>query len=127
MAFEINPKLPAGAGIELPVAPVDMTNLGLQNVFDTGDLDRPLTVLTRMPPFYPLAAKRKGTKGWVKVKFIVNELGRVEEVTIVDAQPPGVFDTSVIRCMSGWRFKPGTVKGEAVRVWAETTVRFELE
>ena len=128
LAFEINTKLPAGsAALELPVAAINDQGLGLQNAFETGDLDQPLIVLTRMPPFYPLNAKRKGIEGWVNVKFIVNEQGRVEDVSVLGSRPPGLFEESVIRCMSGWRFKPGMVKGEAVRVWAETTVRFELE
>jgi protein TonB len=61
------------------------------------------------------------------VKFVVNEQGRIENVYIIKAQPSGVFDASVMRCLSGWRFKPGTVDGLPVKVWAETTIRFELE
>jgi protein TonB len=32
-----------------------------------------------------------------------------------------------MRCVSGWRFKPGTVEGMPVKAWAETTIRFKLE
>jgi protein TonB len=128
LPFEVNTKLPVGpSSLELPVAMTVLDKLDLKNVFTLGDLDQPLIILTRMPPFYPLNAKRRGIQGWVNVKFVVNEQGRVENVSIVTAQPPGVFDASVMRCMSGWRFKPGTVQGVPVKVWAETTIRFELE
>jgi protein TonB len=63
----------------------------------------------------------------VKVKFVVNEQGTVEKITIVDAKPPGMFDQSVSRCVSKWRFKPGTVEGMPIKAWVETTIRFELE
>lgn len=127
--FELNDRLPSVPGS--PALPPIETNLGkslaLNDLFGVGDLDRPLITLSRMPPIYPLAAKRKGVEGWVAVRFIVNKQGRVEEITIVEAQPPGLFETSIRRCVSAWRFKPGTIDGEAVRVWAKTTFRFELE
>jgi periplasmic protein TonB len=128
LPFEVNTRLPGSpSSLQLPVAPTVLDKLNLKNIFTVGDLDRSLVVLTRIPPLYPLNAKRKGIQGWVNVKFVVNELGRVENISIVKAQPPEMFDESVIRCMSGWRFKPGTVEGVPVKVWAETTIRFELE
>ena len=128
LPFEVNPKLPGGlSSLELPVALTVLDSLDLQNVFTAGELDQPLITLTRIPPFYPPNAKHRGIQGWVNVKFVVNEQGRVENISIIKAQPPGVFDASVMRCMAGWRFKPGTVDGVPVKVWAETTIRFELE
>jgi len=126
--FEINPRLPGGPDtLSLPAVETGLQNLGIAGLFSVGELDQPLITLVRMPPIYPLAAKRKGTEGWVTVRFIVNEQGTVEKTTIVEARPPGIFDDSVLRCVSGWRFKPGTVQGRSARVWAETTVRFELD
>lgn len=130
LPFEIHPRLPSGPGsLELP--PLDyarMNDLGdLAAIFSVGDLDAPLTPLTRMPPLYPMRAKQRGIEGWVKVKFLVGEDGAVGAVTILDAQPAGLFEKSVRRCVNGWRFKPGTVAGMAVKTWVETTIRFELE
>lgn len=126
LPFEINPRLPGGPGtLDLPLLETQIP--GMQDVFAIGDLDGPLTPLGRMPPVYPIAAKRRGIQGWVKVKFVVNEQGAVKQITIMDARPPGVFDHSVRRCVSKWRFKPGTVDGLAVKAWVETTVRFELD
>ena len=128
LPFEVNTKLTGGpSSLKLPMVTTVLDKLDLKNVFSVGDLDQPLITLTRIPPFYPLNAKRRGIQGWVNVKFVVNEQGRVENVSVTKAQPPDVFDASVMRCMSGWRFKPGTVEGVPVKVWAETTIRFELE
>lgn len=129
LPFEINPRLPGGPDtLDLPpLETVAFHMPGTPEAFGIGDLDGPLTPLGRIPPVYPTAAKRRGVHGWVKVKFVVNEQGAVERMTIVDAKPPGVFDQSVIRCVSKWRFKPGTVEGLPVKAWVETTVRFELE
>jgi periplasmic protein TonB len=127
LPFEVAPRLPAGPGsLTLPAFDLSAMNLH-QDIFEAGDLDRRLVAVSRMPPVYPLNARRSGIQGWVTVRFIVNEQGRVKEITIREAEPPGVFDESVIRCVGAWRFQPGTVDGGPVKVWAETTLRFELE
>jgi protein TonB len=132
LPFELNPRLPAGPGsLELPPlmsAPLGLTSgVGGLGGVPMGELDAPLTPLTRIPPLYPMRAKRKGIEGWVKVKFLVDTAGTVEAVTILEAQPAEIFDRSVRRCLAGWRFKPGTVEGMAVKTWVTTTIRFELE
>ncbi|MGM0404242.1 MAG: energy transducer TonB, partial [Thermodesulfobacteriota bacterium] len=87
----------------------------------------PLTAVSRMPPVYPMNAKRRNIEGWVRVRFIVDKEGTVEDIEILEEKPPGVFDRAVIDCVSGWRFNPGTVGGVPVRTVAETTIRFELD
>ncbi|MBC7359539.1 MAG: energy transducer TonB [Desulfacinum sp.] len=130
LPFEINPRLPAGPNtLVLPAlesAPPAPTT-GLPGAFEPGQLDGPLTVLVRVPPIYPMNARRRGIEGWVKVQLVVDETGRVDHVEIVAAEPPGIFEESVRRCVAGWRFQPGTVGGVPVRAKAETTIRFKLE
>ncbi|WP_306547331.1 energy transducer TonB [Desulfobulbus sp.] len=96
-------------------------------LFTAGQLDGPLTALTKTPPVYPRAAKQRNTEGWIKVKFVVNEQGHVDQVTILDAEPKDVFEQSVLRCMHEWRFKPGTVGGRAVKALVEQTISFKLQ
>lgn len=127
--FELNPHLPAGpVAVSLPaVAPVEPDMTGLGDLFGAGDLDAPLTVVSRIPPVYPLHAKHRGIEGWVRVRFVVQEDGRVTDISIQESQPTGIFDANVLRCVAGWRFRPGTVDGTPVKAWAETTIRFKLE
>ncbi len=96
-------------------------------LFTAGQLDGPLTALTKTPPVYPRAAKQRNTEGWIKVKFVVNEQGHVDQVTILDAEPKDVFEQSVLRCMDEWRFKPGTVGGRTVKALVEQTISFKLQ
>lgn len=127
--FEINSRLPTGSNmVEVPPMQLNVNALaGLGNLFSMADLDRPLITLARMQPIYPSVAKRRGIEGWVTVRFIVNTQGTVEDITIIKAQPADMFEQSVRRCVAGWRFQPGTVDGRPVQVWAETTIRFELD
>jgi len=127
--FELNIELPALAGT-LKVPPLEMVSLNLQGpeeAYRVGEIDRPLIQLAQSPPIYPMRARQMGIEGWVRVRFIVSEDGRVSDVEIIESQPEKIFDRAVLRCVSGWRFTPGTVEGVAVKTWVETTVRFELE
>ena len=74
-----------------------------------------------------MRAKSMGIEGWVKVKFMVNQKGLIENIRIVKAVPKGVFEKCVKRCLSAWRFSPGTVEGETVNTQVMTTIRFNLE
>lgn len=129
LPFEINTQLPVGPNT-LALPDVQMVALDapvMNDAYGVGDLDGPLTPLAQVPPIYPLRAKRLGIEGWVKVKFMVSDQGMVEDIQILDAEPEKVFNESVIRCVSSWRFKPGTVHGEPVDTWVATTIRFELD
>ncbi len=129
LAFEDNPEPVANPfTIDISsIARAAMGNFEVPDVFKTGDLDQPLITLKRMPPIYPIRAKQKRIQGYVRTQFVVNVHGTVNEVTIIESDPPGIFDQSVINCISDWRFLPGTVGGEPVNILAETTLNFKLE
>lgn len=128
LPFEINTRLPGGPQtLELPhVMEKSLSTLNLATLFSPGDLDQPLTVLSRIPPIYPFKAKHRGIQGWVDVEFVVTDQGLVEEIKVIAAQPEKIFDKSVIQCLSAWRFKPGTILGEPVKTVVRTRIRFKL-
>ena len=128
LPFEINPKLPAITGT-LKIPPMQMVHLdspGLESSYGIGEIDHPLTPLAQIPPIYPIRARHRGIEGHVKVRFIVTEEGRVDDIKILESRPENVFDNAVFNCVSAWRFTPGTVEGVPVKTWVETTVRFDL-
>ncbi|MBN1906978.1 MAG: TonB family protein [Deltaproteobacteria bacterium] len=128
MAFEMGPGLTGSSDFILPApGAISVLELGLPNIFNAGDLDHPLVSVKRMPPVYPVRAKQEKIQGYVTIQFIVNTRGGVEDVTVIESNPSGVFDQSVITCVYKWLFKPGAVNGEVVNTLAQTTVNFELE
>jgi len=121
LSFEINPKLDMG----MAVAPPEPEPV--KDFFDQGEVDQlPMTVF-RMKPLYPFRAKRLGIEGSVKVKFLVDSAGRVSHVNILESNPPGVFDESVLKALPSWRFSPGELGGKAVNTWVSTVIQFDLE
>ena len=61
---------------------------------------------------YPEAARSQGLQGAVVVRYNVSAEGRVSNVQVVSATPPGVFEEAAISAVRGWRFRPGRRKGE---------------
>jgi len=128
LPFEINPRLPSSpTTLELPPVDTSLPQASMSDLFSVGQLDGPLTTLVQIPPIYPHTAKRRNIEGWVKVKFVVDEQGTVGQVKVLAAEPEGVFEQSVLRCVAGWRFKPGTIGGVAVKALVEQTITFKLE
>jgi protein TonB len=128
LPFEINPRLPSSpTTLELPPVDTSLPQASTSDLFSVGQLDGPLTTLVQIPPIYPHTAKRRNIEGWVKVKFVVDEQGTVGQVKVLAAEPEGVFEQSVLRCVAGWRFKPGTIGGVAVKALVEQTITFKLE
>lgn len=129
MPFVLSPTMPsAPASLQLPSMQTgSFSPMGDIKGVEAAQLDGALIPVTRVPPVYPLRAKRRGIEGWVRVRFLVDEQGVAGNITIVEAQPGDIFNKSVLTCVSRWRYNPGTVEGVPVGAWVETTIKFELE
>ncbi len=76
---------------------------------------------------YPSSAYEKGIQGFVEVSLLVSELGQVERVNILKANPKGIFEAVTKANVSQWRFEPAEYKGQRVSVWLNQTINFALE
>ena len=96
-------------------------------VFNSGDLDQaPRKMLPANDPIFPYKARQRNIDGYVKVKFLVRADGTVGELSILDSQPKGLFDSATLKAVPQWRFQPGVIDGQAVPSWVVTTIRFTL-
>lgn len=61
---------------------------------------------------YPDWARRQGVEGFVRLRLQVDPSGRVTDVLVVEATPPGVFENSAREAARGYRFEmpPGTTQ-----------------
>jgi protein TonB len=66
-----------------------------------------LLALRRDPPRLPEQAARGGlAEGHAQVRLWITPEGKVDQVDILQAQPPGVFEDEVRRALSLWSFDP---------------------
>ena len=73
--------------------------------------DGDATPIVRIEPKYPIQAARDGKEGWVKLSFTINEIGGVEDVKVIEAQPKRIFDKEAKRALRKWKYKPKVVDG----------------
>lgn len=75
---------------------------------------------------YPADARAAGAEGKVFVQFIVNEDGKISDITILRGIYPGC-DSEVIRVISKMpAWKPGKQNGNRVKVYFKLPVTFKL-
>ena len=115
--------MPRVAGkLQLPVK-----DHGIKTSYNMDEVDRtPEGVLT-MQPVYPYRARRMTIEGYVQVKFLVDKNGETRDLTIMRSEPVGVFEKTVEKTLSRWKFKPGVKDGKPVATWVMTTIKFKLE
>ncbi|ARD43334.1 energy transducer TonB [Colwellia sp. PAMC 21821] len=77
--------------------------------------DGDATPIVRIEPKYPIQAARDGKEGWVTLSFTINEIGGVEDVDVIEAEPKRVFDKEAKRALRKWKYKPKVVDGKAMR------------
>jgi len=118
----------AGAALNIQRATVDL-DLGL----DIGSAgisvsDGEYLPLVNVTPQYPTRAASRGIQGWCQVTFTVTETGGVRDVSVVDAEPQGIFDSSSIRAAERFKFQPRVVDGKPVEVPnVQYVFRYQLE
>jgi protein TonB len=86
-----------------------------------------LTPVSRVPPQYPLRAHMQEIEGWVELSISIDERGAVEDVTVLDADPEGVFESAAVTAVRSWRFRPRIEDGRPSAVRARTTIRFAVQ
>lgn len=96
-------------------------------VVDEAEVEAAPEPVDRAPPAFPARARALGQSGVVTVSFVVDLDGSTQDVHVVEAQPPGVFDDAAIEAVRGWRFNPGQLEGAPVAVRVRQTLRFELQ
>jgi protein TonB len=106
----------------LAIAPaVDTTWYQIRQV------DRPPRAIGEIKPIYPEAARRRGQEGNLKLMVKIDDLGQVQEVEVIEAQPAGIFEAAAMAAFRNARFQPALVNGRPVRFQAYMRVEFKLE
>ena len=77
-------------------------------------------------PVYPPRCLRLGIEGRVKLRVLVGEDGRPQEVTVDTSSGDAQLDESAMEAVRRWRFEAATRNGTPVRAWVKVPVEFKL-
>ncbi|MFQ3208315.1 MAG: protein TonB [Glaciecola sp.] len=118
---------PNSSGFSLSIPSVDTG--GISNAVGGigGMRDGDAAPIVRIPPDYPPQAARDGKEGWVRLSFTINEVGGVEDVEVLDADPKRIFDRNAKRALRKWKYRPQIVDGVAQKQFGlEVQLDFKL-
>jgi len=85
-----------------------------------------LRILSYESPRYPRQAERRGIEGWVDVQFTVTTEGEPTQLTVIAAEPEGVFDESALEALTSARFAPYSEDGKSFARRVSMRVRFNF-
>jgi protein TonB len=84
--------------------------------------------IVKVQPIYPRRAQERGISGYVLLEFTVTELGTVEDVVVIEAEPKGYFERAARRAAMKFKYKPKVINNEAIRVpGVRNLITFEIQ
>lgn len=92
-------------------------------VVSAGSLQRTYYVA----PGFPASAATRGLTGWVDLQFTVKSDGTTTDVSVVGAEPVGIFEQSAMEAVRKWHYRPVVRNGQTVDQLARVRVRFALQ
>ncbi|MGQ9685815.1 MAG: TonB family protein [Thiobacillaceae bacterium] len=115
--------LGSGQASALPEIPVMLDT----RWYTARQVDRRPELMTPALPVYPEQARSRGIEGSVVVEVHIDETGRVRDIQILEADPPGVFDAAVLEVYGQALYRPALLDGRPVRYIGKYRVLFELD
>jgi len=78
-------------------------------------------------PKFPAATRNRQMNGWVELEFTVRTDGSTGDIVVTNSYPRNTFDSSAVRAVSQWRYKPVMLNGKPVDQRAAVRIRFSDE
>lgn len=103
---------------------VDSNSLGTDDmIFEIGDVQEKPRAVRQVAPVYPSILKRKRVEGMATLVFVIDQNGtvvapRIESSTRVE------FEQPALEAIRRWKFVPGKLDGEAVKVRVRLPLQF---
>ena len=86
-----------------------------------------LTRTRYVAPQFPDLARARGIDGWVDVQFVEGVDGAVGDVSVIGAEPVGIFEQAALDAVRHWRYQPVLRDGQAISEHARVRLRFTVQ
>lgn len=126
--------LPAAVETRQPPAPVrpgavaenqDNPGLALDQYYTSSELDVRAEPLNEVDLIYPQRAYQSRTRGKVAVRILINERGGIDDVTVLRAEPRGVFEEAALAATRALQYSPAMRHGRSVKSQKTVEVAFD--
>ena len=78
-------------------------------------------------PQYPSMARRRGWEGTVLLRVFVNDLGKVDEITINQSSGHSTLDRAAIKTVMKWQFEPAAKNDKNISSTIIIPIEFKLK
>lgn len=95
--------------------------------YSARDVDVHPRALREVEPEYPYAADRQRLSGRVRLQLKLEADGRISDIEVVGASPPGEFEESAVKAFRDVRFAPAQKNGRPVRALVLIEVVYDWE
>jgi len=114
------PKAPSNAK---PTNPPKPPKAKLKNTIGkVNGTDIQIVPIAKFAPYYPRKAVDGNISGYVTMDVDISTNGTVEDVRVVESEPPGIFDKEAVNSLMKYKFEP-----IAQPVTIQQKVKFELD
>jgi protein TonB len=93
---------------------------------ESGGAPRQLRTTNRVEPTYPPTSRRMGEEGTVRLRVLVNERGRPQEVNVTNSSGFSRLDQAAIDAVKRWRFVAATDGSGPITAWTQVAITFRL-
>lgn len=93
--------------------------------YSARDVDVHPRALHEVVPDYPTDADRQKLSGKVRLGLKLEADGRISDIELLSATPPGVFDESALQAFRDARFSPAQKNGRPVRALVQIEVVYD--
>lgn len=81
-------------------------------------------LIKKVPPVYPLMARRVGLQGTVRMKAVISKEGDVIDLEVLEG--PIELVVSAVDAVREWKYRPYVLAGQPIAVQTEITVNYQL-
>jgi protein TonB len=99
--------------------------LPIDRYYSTQEVDVRAEPVNDVDLVYPQRAYQNRTRGRVLLRMLISERGVVDEVSVVSAEPPGVFDDAALTAARAQQFSPALRHGRRVKSQKTVEVVFD--
>lgn len=121
------PAAPAPAPPAAPAPVVAIASSVDLTYYSAREVDVHPRALGKIVPDYPADADRRRLSGKVQLQLKLEDDGRISDIDVVSAMPPGIFEDSAIRAFRDARFAPAQKNGQPVRAKVLIEVVYDWE
>jgi protein TonB len=118
---------PGGASAAAPLAAELAARRQQEAYLATATAASELTLRSSVPVVYPMEALELGLEGWVDLEFVVDRDGQPGNLVVLQASPPGRFDSAAIAAVARYRYEPFELDGRVYERRVRLRVRFRIE